>query len=209
MKGPIFLSASVPYRAPALYVSDPVAVREAVRALVAHVVVQGPLVFGGHPAITPLVWEGARSLNAVDNVYIYQSERFRNLIPREAAFFKNLVWTPAVPKTPPDPNDPFDRQKSLEVMRDLMIRQRLAPDRGITLPEFEAGVFLGGMDGVEEEWDLFQRHYPRAPAYPVASTEGAARLLLDRPNVLARLRPWEELLKEELSYRSVFRELLP
>jgi hypothetical protein len=209
MKGPIFLSASVPYRGPAHYLSDPVAVREAVRALVAHSVARGPLVFGGHPAITPLVWEAARSLNAADSVYIYQSEKYQALIPREAAFFNNLVWTPPVLKSSPDPADPFDAAKSLAVMRDWMICKRTVPARQLTLPPFEAGVFIGGMDGVEAEFDLFQHHYPQAPAFPIASTEGAARLLLDRPNVLATLRPVQDLLREELNYRDVFRTLLP
>jgi hypothetical protein len=216
MRGPIFLSASVPDRDLNRYVRDPIAVREAIRGLVAHVVVQAPLVFGGHPAITPLVWEAARSLNAADHVVIYQSEKYRDQIPKEAAFFKNLVWTPAVLKTPPDPRDPFDKRKSLVELRDLMIRQRIVPGRG-SLPEFEAGVFIGGMDGVEEEWALFRQCYPETPVFPIASTEGAARLLFDDLNVRgalqasiqARLATHNDLLQDEDNYRDVIRALLP
>ena len=37
---------------------------------------------------------------------------------------------------------------------------------------FAAGIFIGGMDGLKEEWDLFQQTHPHVPAFPVASTEG-------------------------------------
>ena len=64
---PIFLSASVPNRDLQTYVPDPVAIREAVRALVGiTLAVPGRLlIFGGHPAISPMVWEDADSLGAV------------------------------------------------------------------------------------------------------------------------------------------------
>ncbi|HMF36309.1 MAG TPA: hypothetical protein VKF17_06700, partial [Isosphaeraceae bacterium] len=68
---PIFLSASVPNRDLQTYVPDPVAIREAVRALVGiTLAVPGRLlIFGGHPAISPMVWEDAESLGAVDRIY--------------------------------------------------------------------------------------------------------------------------------------------
>lgn len=96
-KGPVFLSASVPYRRPDHYVADETAVGEAVRALVAEVVPERPLIFGGHPAISPMVWDAASSQGAADNVYIYQSELYRAVIPHEAKFFEaidRLIWTP-------------------------------------------------------------------------------------------------------------------
>ena len=96
-KAPVFLSASVPERELDRFVPDPVAIREAVRALVAETVRDRLLVFGGHPAISPLVEHAAQTLGAMDQVRIYQSEFFRNVIPEVAKKFPHLVWTPAVP----------------------------------------------------------------------------------------------------------------
>jgi hypothetical protein len=45
---------------------------------------------------------------------------------------------------------------------------------------FDAAVFLGGMEGVEIEYDIFRRLHPNKPAYPVASTGAAARILSER-----------------------------
>jgi len=58
MTPPVFLSASEPYpaRAREYFESQNLAnIRAAIRALCAHVLPHQPLVFGGHPAITPLV----------------------------------------------------------------------------------------------------------------------------------------------------------
>src|SRR5271157_6561633 len=112
-KGPIFLSASVPERELDRFVPDPVAIREAVRALVAETVRDRMLVFGGHPAISPLVEHAARDLHATDNVHIYQSRFFEKSIPDVAKKFKNLIWTNEVPG---------DRVASLTLMRNEMIR---------------------------------------------------------------------------------------
>ena len=62
LKEPIFLSASIPDRAPYTLDSDPIAIREAILALVAVAVRDRHLVFGGgqwqrahtvHPHIRP------------------------------------------------------------------------------------------------------------------------------------------------------------
>src|SRR5260370_17633659 len=92
MKRAIFLSASVPFREPFVSECDPVAIREAVLALVAVTVRERPLVFGGHPAISPLVEHAARSLGALKNVHIYQSRFFEDRIPEVARKFENLHW---------------------------------------------------------------------------------------------------------------------
>ncbi len=208
--GPIFLSASVPYRQPDTYIPDPTAVRDAVRALVAVVVPTRILVFGGHPAISPLVWEAASSLGSSENVYIYQSEMFLRHIPPQARFFGRLIWTPAYRSQPPDPNNPFDRERSLAEMRKWMIEDQRVPPDHPPLSPFDAGVFIGGMDGVEQEWELFTRHHPHALALPVASTEGAARRIFDDRGLTGHITPrMRGLLAEELNYRKLFHELLP
>src|SRR5206468_2116994 len=82
----------VPYREPFVSDCDPVAIREAVLALVAVCIRERPLIFGGHPAISPLVEHAARSLGALKNVHIYQSRYYENVIPEVARKFENLHW---------------------------------------------------------------------------------------------------------------------
>jgi len=206
-KHPIFLSASVPDRDLSIYRADPVAVREAVRALVAIAVPDRVLVFGGHPAITPLVWDGADSLSASEFVYVYQSELYRPLIPPRVRFFPNVVWTPIRPAA--SLNNPRDREDSLRTMRHWMIEQRRLDLNRAPLDEYHAGVFIGGMDGVEKEWAMFVQAYPTAPALPVASTEGAARRLWSNPasQPLVPQPTWASL-ASDLNYRRLFRSLL-
>jgi hypothetical protein len=190
---PIFLSASVPERELDKYIPDPVAIRDAVRALVAETVRTRLLVFGGHPAISPLVHLAAEDLGAVDNVRIYQSEFFRAMIPPVAQKFPHLIWTPAVGN---------DRKLSLIEMRKQMIDSE----------PFAAGVFIGGMDGVEDEWLMFTQRWPKVPVYPIASTEGAARLLWNnwQPPSLPNVSPQQlkVRLAQDLDYRSLFHDLL-
>ena len=189
---PIFLSASVPERELDKYIPDPVAIRDAVRALVAETVRTRVLVFGGHPAISPLVHHAADDLGAIDNVQIYQSEFFRPVIPPVAQQFPHLIWTRIVGN---------NRKLSLIEMRRLMIDSH----------PFAAGVFIGGMDGVEEEWAMFTRRFPVVPVYPIASTEGAARLLWTNwqppplPHITYNLK---DRLAQDLDYRSLFHDVL-
>ena len=121
-KAPVFLSASVPYRKPEKYPADPLVIREAIRAVVAVTVSDRCLVFGGHPAITPLVWDAAASLDAAEMVFVYQSELYRQLIPPQVRFFKNVVWTPVRPGA--SPKDQQDVDEALLTMRTWMIEQR-------------------------------------------------------------------------------------
>lgn len=210
-KGPVFLAASVPYRDPQLYKPDPVAIREAIRALVAVVVPERSLVFGGHPAITPLVWDAAHSLSASELVYVYQSELYRHLVPPQVRFFNNLIWTPIRPGA--TINNPRDVEDSQRTMREWMIEQRrFEKATRKRLDPYDAGVFIGGMDGVEKEWVLFVQTYPQARALPVASTEGAARRLWNNPQGLAKgmqfpPNAWPAL-AHDLNYRRLFRRLL-
>jgi hypothetical protein len=74
--------------------------------------------------------------------------------------------------------------------------------------DFGAAVFIGGMEGLFEEVELFKKLHPGAPIIPVASTGGAAKDLLDRgegPQVPAVIHS----LKEENRYRKLLSDLLP
>lgn len=49
-----------------------------------------------------------------------------------------------------------------------------------THKEFHAGVFIGGKDGVIEEFNTFTIfHHPRAVCLPLATTGGAAKFLFE------------------------------
>jgi hypothetical protein len=164
---------------------DVVAIRDSIRALVAAILPKGKLVFGGHPAITPMIRLMIRDkkLSVRERLVLYQSRFFRAVFPPEVQEFENLVLVDAVEG---------DLGASLRRMREEMIRSE----------NFTAGVFVGGMEGVEEEYDIFRRIHPRAPAYPIASTGAAARIIFEKNSSNQR-----ELI-EDLRYLSLFRRLL-
>lgn len=188
MKRAIFLSASVPYREPFVSECDPVAIREAVLALVAVALRERPLVFGGHPAISPLVEHAARSLGALKNVHIYQSRFFEDKIPEVARKFENLHWTERA----------RDEAESLRLMRKEMIGSL----------DFCGAVFVGGMEGIFEESKSFREFQGDKPQLAIGSTGGAAEALLQEMRQTMNDSTYR-LLKEERRYRRVFRELLP
>jgi hypothetical protein len=199
----VFLSASIPdpSRNPRYYsTADVIAIREAIRALVGEILPRARLVFGGHPAISPLVNRAAERLGVGrDRVRIYQSKFFQSHIPAVALNFVDLRWTPEVPG---------DRAASLALMRDRMI----AGEAG---GEPAAAVFIGGMEGVEDEFRLFRGQWPDLPVLPLASTGGAARILLDQHEAdVARLAPpglattLTSRLRTDLAYDLLFRSAL-
>lgn len=185
----LFLSASVPdpnrdkqYHDTA----DRVAIRDATRALVTVALPSMRLVWGGHPAITPLIRviaEGIGILGA-DKVRLYQSSYFRGTTPKDNAAFEKVIRTKAVDK---------DLERSLTLMRRKMIGSE----------EFFAGVFIGGMKGVEEEYAMFREMHPTALALPVAST-GAAALIIYKASGTS----FPAELETDLAYPSLFRRLL-
>ena len=190
MKTSVFLSASVPLPPPYRHekyfeTSDPIAIRDAVRALVSAVLPEGKLVFGGHPAITPMIRLLAheKRIELKSHISLFQSRFFEKQFPPEVKDFENLVLVEAVDG---------DRDASLLKMRQAMISSE----------DFDAGIFIGGMEGVEEEYKLFREIHPRKPAYPIASTGAAARILFDYSK-----SDRDELLKD-LRYLYLFRKLL-
>jgi len=162
----IFLSASIPlpHRHPKyLGTADVVAIRDSIRALVSVVVPRGQIVFGGHPAITPLVRRLVLGMtpDVRKHVILYQSRFFKTRFPPEASEFEEVRFLDTVDG---------DLDASLAKMRGAMISAHV----------FDAAVFLGGMEGVEIEYDIFRRLHPDKPAYPVASAGAAARILSEK-----------------------------
>jgi len=162
----VFLSASnpLPHRHPKyLETADVAAIRDSIRAVVSVVVPGSQIVFGGHPASTPLIRLLVRQMtpNVRRRVILYQSLFFKTRFPPEVSEFEEVRFIDAVDG---------DLDASLTKMRGAMIGAR----------NFDAAVFLGGMEGVEIEYDIFRRLHPNRPAYPVASTGAAARILSEK-----------------------------
>lgn len=181
----IFLSASVP--APKSFPDDPErqrtndadnrtarprAILTAVSYLARLAMQDYDLVFGAHPAISPMV---------LDVVRRFPSGRSRSVVCFQSKFFQvpqipiptwdlerdghgRILWTPAS----------SDVQPSLTVMREAMV----------SWPNLRAAVFIGGMDGLDEEAELFAREMKRQGQRPlrfaVASTGGAALRLFEQ-----------------------------
>ncbi|WP_382161584.1 hypothetical protein [Hydrogenophaga sp. ANAO-22] len=158
--GAIFLSASVPTRAP--YAADcrPQEIQAAINALAQVVLGRKKLVWGGHPAITPLLWSAAQAVGVEYTVAVelFQSRLFQEVLPAENKHFANVTLVDA---------DGTDVEKSLLAMRQAML----------TSTEFEAAVFIGGMHGILDEYELFTRHWPNAKCIPVVQTGGATVVL--------------------------------
>lgn len=184
----IFLSASIPdpKRDPIYWgTADITAIRDSVKALATVVLPNAKLLWGGHPAITPLIRVVAEScgVSVKEHVVLYQSEFFRESFPPDNKAFEQVIFTPAG----------SDREKSLEIMREAMIRDN----------NFSAGIFIGGMEGVEREFELFREYHSSVPVYPIASTGAAARFIYEQycSNLPAEL-------SSELAYNSLFRRVL-
>jgi hypothetical protein len=188
MTRPVFLSASVPNEVPFMKRFDPLAIREAIIALAVVALRDRPLVFGGHPAISPLVEHAARSLGALQHVHIYQSRFFEEKIPEVARKFENLHWT----------KNEGTEAGSLEVMRKEMIGSW----------DFCGAVFVGGMEGIFEESKWFREFHKDKPQIALGSTGGAAEMLLNKMHGVFDEKTYQ-ILQKERRYRRIFRLLLP
>lgn len=157
----IFLSASIPVpgRGDFHESANPFLIQFAIRELLTVCLGRRVLVWGGHPAITPMVWAVCEDLDVSYSkaVVLYQSKLFADVFPEENQHFANCVYVDAVDA---------DRAKSLERMRMKMLSQ-----------DFEAGVFIGGMEGIADEHQLFASLHPNAKVLAVASPGGAAQQL--------------------------------
>jgi hypothetical protein len=174
----IFLSASVPDPAADHFVlpGDSAAITAAVSALLYVTLGRRRLVWGGHPAITPMVWSVAEAMDVHYGAWVslYQSLIFKDEFPAETARFKNVIFTEAVG---------FDRPGSLAVMRARMIGDN----------DFSAAVFIGGMGGILDELALLKQAHRNARIVPIASTGGAAQLIAEQENA-------DQALAKELDY---------
>ena len=163
----LFLSASVPQVGRGNYheSADPFLIQTAVRELVIAVIRDYRIVWGGHPSITPMIWAICENLGVeyADRVVLYQSRFFQDRFPEENERFGNVVYVDAVEG---------DMQASLRAMREAMLGR----------DDLAGAVFIGGMEGVEVEFELFRRLQPLAGYLVVAAPGGAARQLAEKLN---------------------------
>lgn len=183
----IFLSASVPIPKREFYGTENVfAIREAIIAFTSVCMEYGiHFYFGGHPAITPLVWQVAKQkLNGANPlVDIYQSKIFGDTIPKEVSDFRNVHFTEAVNNSVLD---------SVQAMREQMFSEN----------PIECAIFIGGMNGILDEYEMLKAKYPNAKYYSFASTGGASEELYYKIGIK------NELLECSYAYTSIFRDLL-
>jgi hypothetical protein len=161
----VFLSASVPVPGRGNYyeTANPFLIQTAVREFVTTALGRRLVVWGGHPAITPMVWAVCEDLGVefAKAVVLYQSSFFKDIFPEENKRFGNVVYVEAMPG---------DREVSLLRMREAMLSRR----------DLEAAVFVGGMEGILAEYDLFAKFHPKAKVVAVPAPGGAARQLAEK-----------------------------
>jgi hypothetical protein len=158
-KKAIFLSASVPLVNRSTYheTANAFLIQCAVREFIIAAIRKYKIVWGGHPAITPMVWSICEDLGIdySQHVILYQSRFFEDRFPEENERFKNVIFTDSVEN---------ERDASLYSMRESMLSR----------DDLVAAVFVGGMEGVEAEYTIFNRFHPSALVLPVASPGGAS-----------------------------------
>lgn len=186
----IFLSASIPSkeRHPKYYdTADIIAIRDAVIALTTIVLPKHKLIWGGHPSITPIIYYVMErlNLNIQEHVTLYQSKYFEHLFPDDNNKFKNIVLT----------ENTGEIKSSIFFMRKKMFSEN----------NFSAGIFIGGMDGILDEFKMLKEFHPNALLLPIAST-GAASLIAFNELIPDNLK--SNRLINEYGYLSLFQDLL-
>lgn len=146
----------------------------------------GHLIFGGHPSISHLIAmvapeftvnrdaeSSSRPEEREKLITLFQSRAFEDDLPNESEplfnlGYSNIVWTEAVDGEKFDPNvkDKPQCENSLKLMRETMFRQKI-----------DAFVCIGGMEGIEKEFELFREVHPTKPIYLFKTTGGASRIL--------------------------------
>lgn len=194
----IFLSGSIPdtsrWDAPfdALEITDAVVSLARVCLTRRH-----RLVTAAHPTLAPLLMYVAAELPPSQDaqILVYQSLLFEDVLPTATRRFEadgigSINWTEAAVGDAPVPGQ---WNQSLRIMRERMLEDT----------EPTAAVFVGGMDGIREEFSLFHEMFPTRPTYALGRPGGAAAEI---PN------PHSEELLEALasdsSYPSLWNKVL-
>lgn len=135
------------------------------------------------------------------SILIFQSAYFRAILPKSTLELASwnagrLVMTPVVRHK--SGLDHQIRKASLDLMRKLMV----------SVPNLCCGVFVGGMEGVEEEAEAFRRAHPKLPVYALASTgSGARNLWHAQPRAFSGTLEDPAILDKHPSYTEVARQI--
>lgn len=213
----IFLSASIPTkeRDPKYFETmDIIAIRDAILAITTTVIPEHRLIWGGHPSITPLIYNTMEALainklceqkdwsilskkkrsdlltdelkkEIQNHVHLYQSEYFRDVFPSDNEKFENITFT----------KNMGDIHSSIQEMRIKMISEN----------DFSAAIFVGGMDGIEVEYKMFREKHPEALILPIASTGAATKIVYD---TLVSEEIKDPRFEIDYGYMSLFQNLL-
>jgi|GEM_PF-717515 len=167
----VFLSASIPEKRSSYPEFEK---REIIDAVVAFSRATldsgGRLVFGGHPTISPLILHVAtqerRRIGSQEHlVDVYQSRWFEDVIPECTRRLVGLEEVPGaqIAKLYYTPRMSTEKE-SLEEMRRIMLIERNPC----------CAIFIGGKDGIIEEFDMFTRYYTSRPVYCIGSPGGSS-----------------------------------
>jgi len=103
------------------------------------------LVFGGHPAITPMI--ACRSASPGPRVSAIASFCSKSIFPTEL---------------PPD-NKSFERVEIIDHVPNDLTRSVALMRQAMLADPFDVGIFIGGMDGVEDEYNQFREKESECP----------------------------------------------
>lgn len=183
----LFLSASIPYIGREFFEeANPLLIREAVASFTRVCMEYNiEFYFGGHPAISPLVYQIAKNYlgNCKVPIRIYQSAWFKDLTPKEIKYYGNIVWTPRC----------RDAKTSVQLMRKQMFEEN---------KDTCCAVFIGGMDGILDEAEKILSLCPEIKMIPMASTGCASAAVYQRMNI------HNVDMESNIVYLNAFRKLL-
>ena len=116
------------------------------------------IVWGGHPSITPMIKSLCKDLNVdyAKSTLLYQSNFFKPFFPKDNEFFDNAIIVDEVKG---------DREASIELMRKKMLSRE----------NIKIAVFIGGMEGIEDEFNMFKKFHPDGISVFLGAPGGAAR----------------------------------
>ncbi|MDZ3798096.1 MAG: hypothetical protein U0T03_04760 [Xanthomonadales bacterium] len=159
----IFLSSSVPEHGRGNFYesADPFLIQFAVRELLTVCLGRRRVVWGGHPSITPMVHAVCKDfgMEFEPPVVLYQSRFFENRFPEDNKYFETVLVDGVE----------GDLANSLVALRRAMLSRPI-----------QAAVFIGGMEGIFQEYAMFQElHGPNANAVALGAPGGAARQLAE------------------------------
>lgn len=159
----IFLSASVPEHGRGNFYesANPFLIQFAIRELITVCLGRRRVVWGGHPSITPMVHAVCKDfgMEFAPPVVLYQSTFFKDRFPEDNKYFETVLVD----------GIEGDLAGSLVALRRAMLSRPI-----------ETAVFVGGMEGIFQECEIFRAlHGSNAHVFALGAPGGAARQLAE------------------------------